>query len=122
MDVCPDFIGVEKPSTSSRVKEMPKRLQKILEQQSTNKTAEKVSKIKPFLSIFLMLIKDKEALAKLEALVEALSGEGPPPKKVNNIKTRFKTGCKLRMTTQIGDYDMDYIILDLGSNVNILTR
>ena len=26
------------------------------------------------------------------------------------------------MTTQIGDYDMDYIILDLGSDVNILTR
>ena len=26
------------------------------------------------------------------------------------------------MTTQIGNYDMDYIILDLGSNVNILTR
>ena len=26
------------------------------------------------------------------------------------------------MTAQIGDYDMDYIILDLGSDVNILTQ
>ena len=26
------------------------------------------------------------------------------------------------MTTQIGNYDMDYIILDLGSDVNILTQ
>ena len=26
------------------------------------------------------------------------------------------------MTAHIGDYDMDYIILDLGSDVNILTR
>ena len=26
------------------------------------------------------------------------------------------------MTAQIGDCDMDYIILDLGSDVNILTR
>ena len=26
------------------------------------------------------------------------------------------------MTTQIGDYDMDYIILNLGSDVNILTH
>ena len=26
------------------------------------------------------------------------------------------------MTSQIGDYDMDLIILDLGSDVNILTR
>ena len=34
---------------------------------------------------------------------------------------RLKTDQELRMTTQIGDYDMDYIILDLGSDVNILT-
>ena len=27
----------------------------------------------------------------------------------------------MRMNAQIGDYDMVYIILDLGSNVNILT-
>ena len=26
------------------------------------------------------------------------------------------------MTVQIGNYDMDYIILDLGSYVNILTQ
>ena len=31
-------------------------------------------------------------------------------------------GHELRMTAQIGDYDMDYIILDLGSDVNILTH
>ena len=29
---------------------------------------------------------------------------------------------ELRMNVQIGDYDMDYIILDMGSDVNILTR
>ena len=68
-----------------------------------------------------MLIKDKEAIAELEALIETLLEGDPPPKKVNSIKTKLKTGCKLKMTTQIGDYDMDYIILDLGSDVNILT-
>ena len=35
---------------------------------------------------------------------------------------RLKIGHELRMTTQIGDYDMDYIILNLGSDVNILNR
>ena len=34
---------------------------------------------------------------------------------------KFKTGSELRMTVQIGDYDMDYISLDLGFDVNILT-
>ena len=46
--------------------------------------------------------------------------EDPPSKKVNSIKTKLKTGRKLRMTAQIGDYDMDYIILNLGFDVNIL--
>ena len=38
------------------------------------------------------------------------------------MEKRLKTSRELRMTAQIGDYDMDYIILDLGSDVNILTR
>ena len=38
------------------------------------------------------------------------------------MRKKFKTKCELRMTVHIGDYDMDYIILDLGYDVNILTR
>ena len=57
----------------------------------------------------------------LEALIETISKENPPTKKVNCVKENFKTRCELRMYTQIGYYDMDYIILDLGSDVNILT-
>ena len=43
-------------------------------------------------------------------------------RRVNHMGKILKTGCELRMIAQIGDYDMDYIILDLGSDVNILTR
>ena len=52
---------------------MPERFQKIFEQQTTSKSVDKVSKIKPFLSICLVLIQDKDALADLEGLIEALS-------------------------------------------------
>ena len=55
-------------------------------------------------------------------MIEETSIELRPKKKVSQVRKKFKTGCKLRMTVQIGDYDMDYIILDLGSDVNILTR
>ena len=37
-------------------------------------------------------------------------------------KKRLKIGRELRMIVKIGYYDMDYIILDLGYDVNILTR
>ena len=72
---------------------MPERLQKIFEQQTTGKSANKVSKLKPFLSSCLVLIQDKDALEKLEALIEMLSKEDSPAKKVNSVKTKFKTGC-----------------------------
>ena len=37
-------------------------------------------------------------------------------------KKRLKIGRELTMIAQIGYYDMDYIILDLGYDVNIMTR
>ena len=42
--------------------------------------------------------------------------------RVNYIGKRLSSGYDLRMTTQIGDYDMDYIILYLVFDVNILSR
>ena len=75
-----------------------------------------------FLSSFLALIWDKYVIAELQALIEESPKESQPKRRVNQVKKKFKTGHELRMTAQIGDYDMDYIILDLGSNVNILLR
>ena len=99
MDVHLEFIGTKQPSTSSQVKYMPKRFQKIFEQQNASKSMDKVSKLKPFLLTLLALIKDKDALKKLEALIETISEEYPPTKKVNSVKTKFKMRSKLKMST-----------------------
>ena len=40
---------------------------------------------------------------------------------VNSLQNR-KTGKEMRMNIQIGDYEVDSSILDLGSDVNILTK
>ena len=40
---------------------------------------------------------------------------------VNSLKKR-KTGKEMRMNIQIGDYEVESVILDLGSDVNILTK
>ena len=55
-------------------------------------------------------------------MIEEIPLELRPRKKVSQVRKKFKTDRELRMPAQIGDYDMDYIILDLGSDVNILTR
>ena len=99
---------MENPSTSSQVKYIPERLQNIFEQQTMNKSVDKVSKLKPFLSSCLVLIQDKDALKQLGVLIKMHPEEDPLVKKVNNVKMKFIMGCELRMSTQIGDYDMEY--------------
>ena len=74
------------------------------------------------MSSCLTLIQYKYAIAELQATIEEVPIEPRPGKKVNQVRKKFKTSCELRMNSQIGDYDMDYIILDLGFDVNILTR
>ena len=54
-------------------------------------------------------------------MIEETPIEPRPKRKVNQVGKKFKIGCELRMIVQIGDYDMDYIILYLGCDVNILT-
>ena len=69
-----------------------------------------------------MWIKDKYAIEELQALIEETPVEPPPEKRVNQVGKKFKTSHELRMIVKIGDYDMDYIILYLGSDVNILMQ
>ena len=69
-----------------------------------------------------MLIQDKDTSAELQAMIDEIHVEPQIEKKVNQVWQKCKTGSELRMNAQIGDYYMDYIILDLGSDVNILTR
>jgi len=37
-------------------------------------------------------------------------------------KNKARIGCEMRLTPQIGDYEMDQVILDLGSNVNVFPK
>ena len=43
-------------------------------------------------------------------------------KAVHQIKKYIQTGREMRLNAQIGDYDMDEVILDLGSKVNVLIK
>ena len=60
-------------------------------------------------------------MEELLALLEEPQPSVQLEKKVNHISKIPKTSCELRMNSYICDYDMDFIILDLGSDVNILT-
>ena len=102
-----DFISLDVPSTLIEVKDMPKRFQHLLQK----KASTKVSKLRPLLSSCLMLIEDKDSIAELQAIIDEIPIVPHIEKKVNQVRRKCKTGRELRMNAQIGDYDMDYIIL-----------
>ena len=41
---------------------------------------------------------------------------------VHSIMGHTRKGREMRLTTQIGEFEMDEVILDLGSEVNVLTK
>ena len=66
------------------------------------------------------MARDPESLVELETLVYHLDKE-LKDSMVNSLQKR-KTGKDMRMNIYIGDYKVESIILDLGSDVNILTK
>jgi hypothetical protein len=41
---------------------------------------------------------------------------------VNQISRKRRTSKELHLSAHIGDYDVDYVVLDLGSEVNVMTK
>jgi hypothetical protein len=41
---------------------------------------------------------------------------------VNQVSRKRRTNKELHLSAQIGDYDVDYVVLDLGSEVNVMTK
>ena len=70
-----------------------------------------------FFEIFLLLARDLDPLAEIENLLRHLGKDSA----VNSLHNK-KTRKEMRMNIHIGDYEFDLMILDLGLDVNILTK
>ena len=73
-----------------------------------------------FFESFLSLARDSDSLIELETLLH-LMNKTIKDSVMNSLQKR-KIGKEMRMNIQIGDYEVDSVILDLGSDVNILTK
>ena len=63
---------------------------------------------------------DPYSLAEIENFLHHPSKERKDSM-VNSLHKK-NTGKEMRMNIQIGDYELDSVIMDLGSDVNILTK
>ena len=79
--------------------------------------------VKPFLQACMKLLRNPKAVQNLQALIDSCATRptmSPDIKDVHKLY-RYKkhTGREMRLTAQISDYKMDWVILDLGSDANV---
>jgi len=93
----------------------------------TNRTPPKgqVSIIKDFLQSCIKMLSDPSSMKILQNILEKCSSETKQKielKIVNHMHTRRRTSREFRLNANIGDFNMGDIILDLGSEVNVLPK
>ena len=69
----------------------------------------------------MKLLCDRRAVKGLQELINRCVGNASGEScVVQNIgKHKARTGCEMRLTAQIGEYEMDQVILDIGSDTNV---
>ena len=69
----------------------------------------------------MKLLRNQNALNELQKVIQYCEPQrsSDKGKTINRVR---RTGRQMRLHAQIGDYDMTDIILDLGSEVNVLTK
>ena len=82
---------------------------------------DQVSTLTSFLQSCMKLLRNKNSLNELQKVIASCEPQRSSGKEkiVNRVR---RTGREMRLHAQIGDYDMIDIILDLGSEVNVLTK
>jgi hypothetical protein len=86
---------------------------------------EKVNTLKEFLKSCLELMQDETTLNTLCRMIDQFTQDKEVPtmqKVVNQVLRKKRTNKEFILSAQIGEYDMDNVILDLGSDVNVLPR
>ena len=82
--------------------------------------------VKPFLQACMKLLCNKKVVENLQALIDSCADKPNPPPKVKDVHKLYKhkkhTGREMRLMAQIGDYEMDQVILDVGSDANVLPK
>jgi hypothetical protein len=93
---------------------------------STSPTEGKeVRKLMEFLCTCVKMIQDKGIVQELQDLIKQYELGNIDPllnREVHQIGKRRRTNKELHLNAQIGEYEIDYVVLDLGSEVNVMTK
>jgi hypothetical protein len=95
------------------------------DQSALPREGKEVSKIMEFIYTCINLIKDERVVQELQHLIRLYElGKVDPllNREVHQVSRKIKTKKKLHLNAHIGDYDIDYVVIELGSEVNVMTK
>jgi hypothetical protein len=95
------------------------------DQSASPREGKEVSKLMEFLYTCIKLIQDESVVQELQNLIRQYElGKIDPllNREVHQIAKKRRTNKELHLNAQIGEYDIDYVVLDLGSEVNVMTK
>ena len=82
------------------------------------------SMLTTFLETCMKLLHDRKAMKGLQELINKCIGKEDAPEGLRVVRKIGKhkaiIGREMSLTMQIGEYEMDQVILDLGSDANVL--
>jgi len=74
----------------------------------------------------MKLLRNQTTVKRLQEVIDNCTSKDkhiPKQREVNKVnRSKKKTSREMWLTTQIGDFDMDQIILFLGSDANVLPK
>jgi hypothetical protein len=117
---------IESTSTAQHTEDVPTyEIPSSLDHTNEAQHLGQVSTIKDFLQSCVKLLNDQSSVEVLHNMLERCNTnvEGNLEKKtVNHLHTRRRTSREFKMNSNIGDFNMGDIILDLGFEVNVLPK
>ena len=72
----------------------------------------------------MKLIRNEKSIGELQRIIDQYqqsSSMSSMQRAVHNIMGHTRIGREMQLTAQVGEFEMDEVILDLGSEVNVLT-
>jgi hypothetical protein len=95
------------------------------DQSASPKQGKEVRNLMEFLYTCIKLIQDENDVRELQNLIkryELRKIDPLPNRAVHQIGKRRRTNKELHLNAQIGEYDTDYVVLDLGSAINVMMK
>ena len=95
------------------------------DQSTSPREGKEVSRLMEFLCTCINFIKDESVVQELKNLIKQYEIGRVDPllnKSVHQLSKMRRKNKELHLNAQIGEYDIDYVVLDLGSEINVMTK